>query len=101
MKTKTQLVNLGLTEMQADKVMLLESEMMKRAVKFQFKKKDNSIRDAVGTLVRERMIQPDGKMWEPKGAERMPEQDLFVKFWDCVAMGWRQMNVFNLIAVEV
>ena len=101
MKTKTQLVNLGLTEMQADKVMLLESEMMKHAIAFSFKKKDGTIRQAVGTLVRERMIQPDGKLWEPKGAERMPEQDLFVKFWDCVAQAWRQFNVFNLIAVEV
>lgn len=100
MKTKTQLVKLGLTEMQADKVMLLESEMMTQAVKFQFKKKDNSIREAVGTLDRNRMIQPDGHMWEPKGAERMPEQDLFVKFWDCQKLAWRQFNVFNLIAVE-
>lgn len=101
MKTKDQLVKLGLTDMQADKVMLLESEMFKRAVRFQFKKKDNSIRDAVGTLVRDRMIQPDGKLWEPKGAERMPEQDLFVKYWDCISQAWRQFNVFNLIAVEV
>ena len=100
MKNKEQLVRLGLTEMKADEVMLLESEMLNRAVKFQFKKKDGSIRDAVGTLDRSRMIQPDGKMWEPKGVDRKPEQDLFVKFWDCIAMGWRQMNVFNLIAVE-
>ena len=101
MKTKDQLVKLGLTEVQADKVMLLESEMFNRAVAFSFKKKDGSIREAVGTLDRSRMIQPDGHMWEPKGTERMPEQDLFVKFWDCVAQAWRQFNVFNLIAVEV
>lgn len=100
MKTKTQLVKLGLDEMQADKVMLLESEMMKQAIAFSFKKKDGSIRQAVGTLVRDRMIQPDGKLWEPKGAERMPEQDLFVKYWDCISQAWRQFNVFNLIAVE-
>lgn len=101
MKTKDQLVKLGLDEMQADKVMLLESEMFNRAVAFSFKKKDGSIRKAVGTLVRDRMIQPDGKLWEPKGAERMPEQDLFVKYWDCLVQSWRQFNVFNLIAVEV
>ena len=100
MKTKDQLVKLGLTEVQADKVMLLESEMFNRAVAFSFKKKDGAIREAVGTLDRSRMIQPDGHMWEPKGTERMPEQDLFVKFWDCVAQAWRQFNVFNLIAVE-
>lgn len=100
MKTKDQLVKLGLDEMQADKVMLLESAMMEQAVKFQFKKKDGSIRDAVGTLVRSRMIMPDGHLWEPKGVERMPEKDLFVKFWDCIAQDWRQFNVFNLLAVE-
>ena len=100
MKTKTQLVKLGLDEMQADKVMLLESEMMKQAVKFQFRKKDNSIRDAVGTLVRDRMIQPDGKLWEPKGVDRRPEVPHLLKFWDCVVQDWRSVNVFNLIAVE-
>ena len=34
MKTKEQLVSIGLTEIKADEVMLLESEMLKRAVKF-------------------------------------------------------------------
>ena len=101
MKTKDQLVKLGLTEVQADKVMLLESEMFNRAVAFSFKKKDGSIREAVGTLDRSRMIQPDGHMWEPKGTEKAPEQDLFVKYWDCMVQAWRQFNVFNLIAVEV
>lgn len=101
MKTKTQLVKLGLSEMKADKVMLLESEMMKRAVEFSFKKKDGSTRLAIGTLVRERMIQPDGKMWEPKGVERMPEQDLFVKYWDCQKLAWRQFNVMSLVSVSV
>lgn len=101
MKTKDQLVKLGLTDMQADKVMLLESEMLKHAIAFSFKKKDGSIRQAVGTLVRDRMIQPDGKLWEPKGAERMPEQDLFVKFWDCQKLAWRQFNVMSLVSVSV
>ena len=101
MKTKQELIKLGLDEMQAEKVMLLESAMLEQAIRFQFKKKDGSIRDAVGTLNRSRMITPEGKIWEPKGADRRPEQPLFVKFWDCIAMDWRQFNVFNLIAVEV
>ena len=100
MKTKEAMVKLGLSEMQADEVMLLESKMLETAVRFQFRKKDGSIRDAVGTLVRDRMIQPDGKLWEPKGAERMPEQDLFVKYWDCQKLAWRQFNVMNLVSVS-
>lgn len=99
MKTKDQLVSLGLTDMQADKVMLLESEMLKHAIKFQFEKKDGSIRDAVGTLVREKMIQADGSAWEPVGEAR-PDVPTLVKYWDLTAQGWRSFNVFNLVAVE-
>lgn len=99
MKTKEQLVSLGLTEMKADEVMLLESEMFKRAVKFSFKKKDGSIREAEGTLVREKMVGEDGKLWEPKG-EQKPEAPTLVKFWDVAAKGWRCFTVGSLIAVE-
>ena len=99
MKTKTQLVNLGLTEMQADQVMLLESEMMKRAVKFSYKKKDDSIREAEGTLIRSKMDLGDGTLWEPVG-KGLPEKPEFVRYWDLNSMNWRQFNVFNLIAVE-
>lgn len=101
MKTKTQLVKLGLTSEQADKVIDLEQEMTKGAVAFVFIKKDGTRRHAVGTLDRSRMIEKDGHVWEPKGAERGKEQDLFVKFWDCQKLAWRQFNVFNLIAAEV
>lgn len=99
MKTKTQLVSLGLTEMKADEVMLLESKMLEQAVKFQFRKKDNSIRDAIGTRKRELMVQEDGKIWEPVGAER-PEVPTLVKYWDLTVKSWRSFNVFNLLAVE-
>lgn len=99
MKTKENLVTLGLTETQADEVMLLESEMMKRAVKFSFTKKDGSLREAIGTLCREKMVQEDGTLWEPKG-EAKPDVPTLVKFWDCVAKGWRCFTVGSLIAVE-
>lgn len=99
MKTKDQLINLGLTDIQADDVMLLESEMFKRAVRFQFKKKDGSTREAVGTLIREKMVQADGSVWEPVGAER-PDVPTLVKYWDLTVQGWRSFNVFNLLAVE-
>ena len=99
MKTKEQLVTLGLTEFQADDVMLLESEMLKRAVKFQFKKKDGTMRAAVGTLVHDKMIQEDGSVWEPVG-ESKPESPTLVKYWDLTVQGWRCFNVFNLVSVE-
>ena len=99
MKTKDQLVSLGLTEMKADEVMMLESKMLETAVRFQFKKKDGSMREAVGTLKREKMIQEDGKVWEPVG-EQKPEVPTLVKYWDMTVQGWRCFNVFNLVKVE-
>lgn len=99
MKTKDQLVTLGLSEKQADDVMLLESKMLETAVRFQFKKKDGSLREAVGTLKREKMIQADGSVWEPVGEAR-PDVPTLVKFWDLTVQGWRSFNVFNLVAVE-
>lgn len=100
MKTKPQLIKLGLSGEQADKVIELEYEMTKRAVPFVFVKKDGTRRQAVGTLDRARMIEKDGHMWEPKGAERGKEQDHLLKFWDCIEMAWRSCNVFNIVAVE-
>lgn len=99
MKTKENLVTLGLTETQADEIMLLESEMMKRAVKFAYTKKDGSRREAEGTLDRSKMDMGDGTLWEPVG-KGLPEKPEFVRYWDLQSMGWRQFNVFNLIAVE-
>lgn len=99
MKTKDQLINLGLDSYKADEVMLLESKMMETAVRFQFKKKDGSLREAVGTLVHEKMVQEDGTIWEPVG-EAKPEVPTLVKFWDLTVQGWRSFNVFNLVAVE-
>lgn len=99
MKTKEQLVSLGLTEIKADEVMLLESKMLEQAVKFQFKKKDGSIRDAIGTRKRELMVQEDGKVWEPVGAQK-PECPTTLGFWDLEKKAWRCLIVSNLVAVE-
>lgn len=99
MKTKEQLVSLGLTEKKADEVMLLESEMLKRAVKFSYRKKDGTTREAEGTLDRSKMDLGDGTLWEPVG-NGLPEKPEWVRYWDLKSMGWRQFNVFNLVAVE-
>lgn len=93
------MVSLGLTEMKADEVMLLQSKMLETAVRFQFRKKDNSIREAVGTLNRDKMVQADGSLWEPIGEAR-PDVPTLVKYWDCEKFSWRSFNVFNLVAVE-
>lgn len=99
MKTKEQLVSLGLTEMKADEVMMLESKMLEQAVKFSFVKKDGSLREAVGTLDRSKMVQEDGSLWEPKG-EAKPDVPSLLKFWDLVAHSWKCFTVSNLVAVE-
>lgn len=99
MKTKDQLVSLGLTEMKADEVMMLESKMLEQAVKFQYLKKDGTIRDAEGTMDRSKMDLGDGTLWEPVG-NGLPEKPEWVRYWDLKSMGWRQFNVFNLVKVE-
>lgn len=99
MKTREILVGLGLTSKKADEIMMLESRMLENAVKFQFKKKDSSLRDAVGTLDRSKMIQEDGSLWEPKG-EAKPDVPSLLKFWDLEAKGWKCLTVANLVSVE-
>lgn len=98
MKTKDQLVSLGLTEMKADEVMMLESKMLEQAVRFQFRKKDGTIRDAVGTLKRELMKQEDGTIWEPKG-ESKPEPATVIRFFDCVKGLWRCFTCTEFIGM--
>lgn len=99
MKSKESLISLGLSEVKADEVMMLESEMLKRAVKFSYKKKDGTTRDAEGTLDRSKMDLGDGTLWEPVG-NGLPEKPEWVRYWDLKSMGWRQFSIFNLIAVE-
>lgn len=92
-------MSLGLTEIKADEVMMLESKMLETAVRFQFKKKDGTIRDAIGTRKRELMVQEDGKVWEPVGAQK-PECPTTLGFWDLEKKDWRCLIVSNLVAVE-
>lgn len=98
MKTKDQLVKLGLSEQKADEVMLLESKMLEQAVKFRFVKKDGSIRDAEGTLDRSKMVMENGELWEPKG-EPKPEVAENLRYWDLGKKMWREMKVLNFVAV--
>lgn len=100
MKTKDQLIQLGLDGFKADEIMLLQSKMMEQAVKFQFKKKDNSIRDANGTLRREEMVQEDGTLWKPVG-ESKPESSNVIRYWDLDAKSWRCFDVLRFIGICV
>jgi len=100
MKTREDLIQLGIEGFKADEIMLLQEKMLEQAVKFQFRKKDGTVRDAVGTLKRSLMKQEDGTLWEPKGEAR-PDVPALMKFWDCVAKSWKCFTVANLVAVEV
>ena len=99
MKKREDLIRIGLEESKADEVMMLESKMLEQAVKFQYRKKDGTIRDAEGTLDRSKMDLGDGTLWEPVG-NGLPEKPEWVRYWDLKSMGWRQFNVFNLVVVE-
>ena len=98
MKTREQLVKLGVEEVKADEIMLLESRMLETAVRFQFKKKDNSVRDANGTLRRDGMVQEDGSLWEPVG-ESKPEPANVIRYWDLDAKSWRCFDVLRFIGI--
>lgn len=98
MKTREELVKLGIEGFKADEIMLLQSKMMEQAVKFQFKKKDNSVRDANGTLRREGMVQEDGTLWEPVG-ESKPEPANVIRYWDLDAKSWRCFDVLRFIGL--
>lgn len=99
MKTREELVNLGLEGFKADEVMLLESKMLEQAVKFAYTKKDGSRREAVGTLDPKKMIMENGEPWTPKG-EAKPYAPIWFRYFDLGVKDWRQFNVFNLVAVE-
>lgn len=98
MKTKDQLIQLGIEEFKADEIMLLQSKMTEQAVKFQFKKKDGTIRDAIGTLKRALMKQEDGTLWEPKG-EGKPEPASVIRYFDIEKGMWRCFTVTDFIGL--
>ena len=100
MKKREDLIRIGLEESKADEVMMLESKMLEAAVKFQYRKKDNSIRDANGTLRREGMVQEDGTLWEPVG-ESKPEPANVIRYWDLDAKSWRCFDVNRFIGICV
>ena len=99
MKTRKELIKLGIDGYKADQIMLLEKKMLEQVVKFAYRKKDGTTRYAEGTLDRSKMDLGDGTLWEPVG-NGMPEKPEWVRYWDLQSMGWRQFNVFNLVAVE-
>lgn len=98
MKTKDQLIQLGIDGFKADEIMLLQERMLEQAVKFQFRKKDGTIRDAEGTLRRDLMVQEDGTLWEPKG-EAKPEPATVIRFFDCVKGLWRCFTATEFIGI--
>jgi len=99
MKTREELINLGVEGFKADEIMLLQEKMLEQAVRFSFKKKDGSTRDAVGTLRPDLMKQEDGTLWQPSG-ESKPEPANVIRFFDVIAGAWRSFTCVNFLAVE-
>lgn len=98
MKTKEQLVQLGLKDFKADEIMFLEEKMLDQAVRFCFKKKDGTIRDANGTRKLELMVQEDGKRYEFKTAGR-PECPTTLGYWDLDKKMWRSFTLTSFIGL--
>lgn len=98
MKTREQLIDLGIKGFKADEIMYLQDKMLDEAVRFCFVKKDGSIRDANGTRNLEMMIQEDGKRYEFKTAGK-PECPTTLGFWDLDKKAWRSMTLTSFIGL--
>lgn len=72
---------------QAWKVAKLYAQMLIGNVKFQYRKVDGSIRDAVGTL---------SVTYDSKGTGKASPIDSLV-YYDCLSNGWRSFKIANLI----
>lgn len=79
-----------------DSLAQLESAMMEEAVKFSYRKKDGTEREAVGTLNRALMVKADGTTWEPVG-EAKPKNPNRFDYWDLAAQAWRCFNPASFI----
>lgn len=98
MKTREQLVNLGIEGFKADEIMLLQEKMMEQAVKFQFRKKSGEVRDANGTRNLKMMVQEDGKPYEFKTAGK-PECPTTLGYWDLDKKAWRSFVLTSFIGI--
>lgn len=98
MKTREELVKLGIEGFKADEIMLLQEKMMEQAVKFSFVKKDGTIRDAIGTRNLALMIQEDGKRYEFKTSGK-PECPTTLGYWDLEKKAWRSLTLINFIGL--
>ena len=98
MKNREELINLGIEGFKADEIVLLQEKMLEQAVKFQFRKKDGSVRDAVGTLNRALMKLPNGELWEPKGPQK-PPCPTTIGYFDMEKQMWRSFICTEFIGL--
>ena len=98
MKTREQLVNLGIKGFKADEIMYLQDKMVEQAVRFCFKKKDGTIRDANGTRKLDLMVQEDGKRYEFKTGGK-PECPTTLGYWDLDKKMWRSFTLTSFIGL--
>ena len=98
MKNREELISLGIEGFKADEIMLLQEKMLEQAVKFQFRKKDGSVRDAVGTLNRALMKLPNGELWAPKGPQK-PPCPTTIGYFDMEKQMWRSFICTEFIGL--
>ena len=98
MKTRDQLIQLGVDGFKADEIMLLQSKMLEQAVKFQFRKKDGTIRNAIGTLCKSLMKTEDGSTYEFKGGQRTAPANT-IPFFDLEKGMWRSFICTEFIGL--
>ena len=94
---REELVKLGIEGFKADEIMLLQEKMLERACKFMYRKKDGSLRDAVGTLKRDMMRLSDGTLWEPKGGPA-PARPGVINYFDLREGAWRSFVPERFVA---
>lgn len=70
----------------------LYDKLMKGVVKFTFKKKDGSIRQAIGTLVHDKIN------YEFKGTGK--SSPVTLPYWDLEKNAFRSLNIVNFIGME-
>jgi hypothetical protein len=98
MKTKDDLIKLGIKGFKADEIMYLQGKMLDEAVRFCFKKKDGTIRDANGTRKLDLMVQEDGSQYEFKTSGK-PECPTTLGYWDLDKKMWRSFTLTQFIGI--
>ena len=98
MKTKEELLSLGIEESKVDQIMMLEKKMASGKVKFQYTKKDGTLREAIGTTCNDLMEQIDGTLWTPS-EKTVKKSSTSIPYFDCEKGLWRSFMCTNFNSI--